>query len=243
MKHEEDWVRVLRWFTEYFSGLKLLELKDKDWDRLKVDLRAVLFPGTTNKPGSNYDLAFNHSDVGEAQRNVKGVLQRIAWRNKLVLKNDPNEHPNNLQQEHFPLRLPDAHRDVIGEDGKTLKWVKPLQLYVVIEPNADVWTFYDSINLPTIVYLSLRDALMLSGLTGSILTCDSRDCGKLFLSKRKPRQDRAGHYCTYKCCHLESTRRYREGPQDEPTKTAARAVERERVRRYYKPHGKVARGR
>jgi len=263
MKHEIGWAKAWKWFAEDFAGLRLLELKDREWDQFKEEMHSKLFPGQPRKPGSDYDMAFNRRDAGEAQRNVRGVLERIARRNKLVLKNDPNEHPNNLQQEHYELRLPDAHRDIMGPDGKKLKrisflqsdflpspgssalrrgraatmrshsLVKPLQLYVVIEPDARIWTFYRSLHLPTMIYLCLRDALMLSGITGHILTCDNRDCGKLFLSKRKPRQDRNGHYCSYECCHRESTRRYREGiPNDSKIHEAYKVVERERVAAY-----------
>jgi len=241
MKQDKEWIKALRWLAEYFAPLKLLDLRDKDWDKLKLDMHEVLLPGTTNAPGSNYDIAFQRPDVGEAQRNVCGVLESIATRNGQVLKNDPNEAPNNLQQKIYPLRMPDAHRDVVI-DGKVLKWVKPTQLSIVIEPDAKVRTFYESIDLPTMVYLTLRDALMHSGATDWILICDNRDCQKLFLSKRKPRQDRSGHYCSYRCCHLESTRRYREeGQKSEPFK----AVERERVKAYYKPKkkGKARRGK
>ena len=210
MKQEVVWGKRLRWFAEDFASIELLNLQNGDWDKLKKDLREVIYPGHSKIQGSDYDLAFDRVKVGEAQRHIRGVLEEIAARNKQVLKNDPKEHPNNRQQKPFQLPLEgDRRKSVI--DGKVLDSYLPTKLFVMIEPDGDVWAMYSSTNLATMLYMTFHDALMYSGLARHILTCDNRDHPKkLYVSKRKPRADRNGHYCTYRCCHVESTRRNRE---------------------------------
>jgi hypothetical protein len=242
MKRNKEWLTVLRWFAEDFSRLELLRLTDKDWDKLKLDLHDILLPGEKGNitPGTNYDIAFNRVAVGEAHRNVRGVLQLITQRNKQVLEKNPNEDPNNLRQEIYPLLIEEASMDALPKvgDGKILKVRFPTKLNVIIEPNGMVWTGYSTAHLPTWVYLTFCDALRYSGVTGQILICDNRNCERIFLANRKPREDRTGHYCSYTCCHRESTRRYRE---DGNTHESYKAVERQRVAAYYQPRKKKKR--
>ncbi len=212
MKQDARWKPALKWLVGDFAELRLGELQDKGWDKLKRDLHKALYPG--QKRSADYDESFSHSAVAEAQSNVRNVLSEIATKNR---------HPEHQKQKRVELKL----RGMQLQDLRTV---------VAIEPDGRIWNAYYSKDLRTVIYLTLIDAIRYSGAASQIRSCDNRFCGKFFFSKRKPRDDRNGHYCSYPCCHRESTRRYRESQKTNPSTDANfKAVERERVSAYYSP--------
>jgi predicted RNA-binding Zn ribbon-like protein len=69
-------------------------------------------------------------------------------------------------------------------------------------------------DLKTEVLLKLANVLVVSGvMISQIRRCPNADCGRLFLLKMKPREDRNFH-CGHRCAVLAATRRYRENRKD-----------------------------